>query len=48
MDKEKVLLILNEIVTFYLDAHEDSKDIPPTHEEIERAEKYIGDNLKSV
>jgi len=39
-------MLLSEVVTFYLDAHEDSADIEPTNAEIEKAEKYIEDNLK--
>lgn len=46
MNKERALVLLNEVITFYLDAHNDeSADIEPTNKEIEEAEKYIEDNL---
>lgn len=48
MTKERALQLLGEIVTFYLDMHDDPEvaNIEPTNEEIEKAEKYIEDNLK--
>lgn len=46
MNKEKALTLLNEVITFYLDFHEESENINPKNKEIERAEKYIEDNLK--
>ena len=45
MNKEKALMLLGEIVTFYLESHEDSADIEPTNKEILDAEKFIEKNL---
>lgn len=46
MKKDRVLQLLGEVVTFYLDAHDDeTADIDPTNKEIEQAEKYIEKNL---
>jgi hypothetical protein len=46
MNKDRALMLLGEVVTFYLEAHEDSADIEPTNDEILDAEKFIELNLR--
>lgn len=41
MTKLKAIMLLNEVITFYLDMHKETADIKPTNIEIEQAEYYI-------
>lgn len=45
MNRKKALGLLNEVVTFYLEFHKETKDVEPTNDKIEKAEKYIENNL---